>query len=357
MHPLFAQRERFALYMAVWAVIAGLLCLLLVVMGAVTWGEAIALIVPMSLVYSFMCLASLYLCRSFPLQETPFLKITAVVASSSFLSATLWLALGKGIALILTRIDAFPELNSKYDGNIPLLLGIGFLLFILGIVIHYLLLAFDTARGAERRALELQVLAREAELKALRSQIQPHFLFNSLNSISALTASDAPAARAMSLRLAEFFRKTLKLGQQQFIPLAEEFQLAENFLSIEQIRFGPRLHFEKNIEKGCEMIPVPSLILQPIMENAVAHGVAHLIEGGTISFSAKKKGGHLLLTISNPCDPDKPLSKGNGVGLSNIKRRLDALYGPDVSVRIEQNVRSYCVEMMFPISPPTLTRQ
>ncbi len=339
--------------MAVWAVIAGLLCLLLVVMGAVTWAEAIALIVPMSLVYSFMCLASLYLCRSFPLQETPFLKLIAVVTASSFLSAALWLALGKGIALVLARIDAFPELNSKYDANIPLLLGIGVLLFVLGIVIHYLLLAFDTARGAERRALELQVLAREAELKALRSQIQPHFLFNSLNSISALTASDAQAARAMSLRLADFFRKTLKLGQQQFIPLAEEFELAENFLSIEQIRFGPRLHFEKNIEEGCELILVPSLILQPIMENAVAHGVAHLIEGGTISFSAKKKGSHLLLSVSNPCDRDKPRSKGNGVGLSNIRRRLDALYGTEVSVVIEQSVHFYRVDLVFPVSPPS----
>ncbi|MEO8168114.1 MAG: histidine kinase, partial [bacterium] len=215
----------------------------------------------------------------------------------------------------------------------------------------YLLLAFDTARGAERRALELQVLAREAELKALRSQIQPHFLFNSLNSISALTASDAPAARAMSLRLAEFFRKTLKLGQQQLIPLAEEFELAENFLSIEQIRFGPRLHFEKIIQEGCEQVPVPSLILQPVMENAVAHGVAHLIEGGTISFSAKRNGSYLMLSVSNPCDPEKPASKGNGVGLSNIKRRLDALYGSNVNVAIEQNIRFYRVELMFPLSP------
>ncbi len=336
--------------MAVWAVIAGLLCLLLVVMDAVTWGEAVALIPPMSLVYSFMCLASLYLCRSFPLQETPFLKVIAVVGSSSFLSAALWLALGKGIAIVLTRIDAFPGLSTKYDANIPLLFGIGVMLFVLGIVIHYLLLAFDTARGAERRALELQVLAREAELKALRSQIQPHFLFNSLNSISALTASDAPAARAMSLRLAEFFRKTLKLGQ-QLIPLAEEFELAEKFLSIEQIRFGARLQFEKIIQEGCEQVPVPSLILQPIMENAVAHGVAHLIEGGTISFSAKKNGSYLMLSVSNPCDPDKPASKGNGVGLSNIKRRLDALYGSNVNVAIEQNVRFYRVELMFPLSP------
>lgn len=349
MHPIFAQRERFVLYMAVWLVIAGLLCFLFVVMNAFTWSEAAALIVPMCLVYAFMCLASLYLCRSFPLQETLFLKVISGVVAASFLSAALWLAMGKGIAAILTRIELFSALDNKYDGNIPMLLGIGILLFVLGIVVHYLLLAFDTARAAERRALEMQVLAREAELKALRSQIQPHFLFNSLNSISALTASDAPAARAMSLRLAEFFRRTLKIGQQQFIPLAEEFLLAENFLSIEQIRFGERLSFAKEMEEGCEHILVPSLVLQPIIENAISHGIAHLLEGGQLSLLARKNGTSLVLRISNPCDPNRPQSKSTGVGLANIKRRIETLYGNEARLSIAQNSHLFTVELLLPL--------
>ena len=334
--------------MTAWLVIAGLLCLLFVVMNVFTWTEAATLILPMSFVYAFMCLASLYLCRSFPLQETPFLSVVGVVTVSSFLSAALWLAIGKGIATTLTRADSFPDLNAKYDSNIPLLLGIGMLLFVLGIVIHYLLLAFDSARSAERRALELQVLAREAELKALRSQIQPHFLFNSLNSISALTATDASAARAMLLRLAEFFRKTLKLGQQQFIPLSEEFQLAENFLSIEQVRFGSRLKFEKHVEDGCTEILVPSLILQPVVENAVNHGIAHLVVGGTVRLSAKRTGSVLVLSVSNPCDPERPNSKSTGVGLANVKRRLDALYGSDARFTVASNSHDFRVELLLP---------
>ena len=335
--------------MAVWLVIAGLLCLLLVAMNTLTWDEAAAVIAPMSFVYAFMCLASLYLCRAFPLQQTPFLKVVSIVVVASFLSASLWLMLGKGIAIILTRVEIFPQLSTKFQGNIPLLLGIGMLLFVLGIVVHYLLLAFDTARAAERKALELQVFAREAELKALRSQIQPHFLFNSLNSISALTATDASAARAMSLRLAEFFRRTLRLGQQQFIPLAEEFQLAENFLSIEQVRFGARLSFEKELERGCDEVLVPSLVLQPIVENAVNHGVAHLVEGGKISLSARRSGGSLLLSVSNPCDPDRPKSKSTGVGLANIRRRIETLYGSEARFSVEQNSHTFHVELLLPI--------
>ena len=348
MHPIFALRERLALYMAAWLVIAGLLCFLLVVMNAFTWAEAVTLIGPMAFVYAFMCLASLYVCRSFPLQETSFLKTVSVVAVSSFLSAALWLALGKGVAILLTRTEVFTDLNAKFDASSPLLFGIGVLLNVLGTVIHYLLLAFDTARHAERTALELQVIAREAELRALRSQIQPHFFFNSLNSISALTASDPTAARAMALRLAEFFRKTLKLGQQQFVPLEEEFELAENFLAIEQIRFGARLSFVKEMEKGCENILVPSLVLQPIMENAISHGIAHLIEGGIVSLTAKRNGNVLFLSVSNPCDLDRAQSKSTGVGLNIIRRRIQTLYGNDARVLVENGSHKYRIELQLP---------
>lgn len=334
--------------MAVWLVIAGLLCFLFATMNAFTWSEAAALILPMCFVYAFMCLASLYICRSFQLHETLFLKVVGVVFISAFLSSAVWLAFGKGIAVVLERMEFFPQAGAKFDASIPLLFGIGMLLYVLGIVVHYLLLAFDSARAAERQALEMQVVARDAELKALRSQIQPHFLFNSLNSISALTASDPAAARAMALRLAEFFRKTLKLGQQQFIPLAEEFQLAEHFLSIEQIRFGLRLKFETRIDEGIEQTLIPSLILQPLLENAVAHGVAHLLDGGMISISATKHGNALILRVANPCDPERPPSKSTSVGLTNVRKRLETLYGNDARMTIENGAQQFKAELVLP---------
>lgn len=351
MHPIFAERERLLLYMAAWLVIAGLLCLLTVTMHALAWDEAAALLFPMSFVYAFMCLASLYVCRAFPLQQTPFLKTVSVVLAASSLTSAVWLLLGKGVALLLSRIESFAVLNSRFDANVPLLFGIGMLLFVLAVVVHYLLLAFDSARAAERKALELQVLAREAELKALRSQIQPHFLFNSLNSISALTASDAAAARAMAIRLADFFRTTLKLGQQQFINVEDEFKLAEIFLSIEKVRFGDRLSVRYQLDEECRTIAVPSLILQPLVENAVNHGIAHCVEGGTIVLSAAPHGSRLLLRVANPCDPARPHSKSTGLGLSNIRKRLETLYGKDAQLSVVNGSREFSVELTMPVSP------
>jgi sensor histidine kinase YesM len=349
MHPIFAERERFLLYMAVWLVVAALLCLLVVVMNGFAWNESVALLLPMVLVYAFMCLAPLYVCRAFPLLQTSFLKMSAIVIAASLLSAATWTAIGKAIALLLSNSGYLPLLSDKFDAAFPLLFGIGALLFSFSVVVHYLLLAFDATRAAERTSLQLEVLAREAELKALRSQIQPHFLFNSLNSISALTTTNAHAARAMSLKLAEFFRTTLKLGQEPFISLAEELQLTEIFLSIEQVRFGSRLSFRKNLESGCESIQVPSLILQPLVENAVNHGVAHLVEGGTIELSARKNGNVLMLSVSNPCDADRPQSKSTGMGLANVRRRLAGLYGNDARLTVANETQRFNVELVIPL--------
>ena len=118
---------------------------------------------------------------------------------------------------------------------------VGVFLFALATLVHFLFVVVERSRDAERRGLEREVHAREAELKALKAQLDPHFLFNSLNSVSALIGSDPPAARRMCYLMAGFFRKSLGLGQKESIPLAEEIYLAETYLAIEEVRFGARL--------------------------------------------------------------------------------------------------------------------
>src|SRR5690606_35448398 len=138
---------------------------------------------------------------------------------------------------------------------------------------HYLALEFERARGLERRELELRLLAQDAELRMLRTQIDPHFLFNSLNSISALTAIDAGAARDMTLQLAGFFRQTLGLEAHRKVTLRAELELVERFLAIERVRFGPRLAVERQVSTDAEACLLPPMILQPLVENAVKHGI------------------------------------------------------------------------------------
>src|SRR4029453_2463652 len=141
-------------------------------------------------------------------------------------------------ALLLGSAVGLTGISSRYVSQIPILFVSGVLLFLIAVTLNYLLITFQLSQQAESKALELQVLAREAELKALRAQIDPHFLFNSLNSISALVIADPAGARRMCVLLANFLRGSLRLGSKQRIPLVEEMRLAECYLDIERVRLG-----------------------------------------------------------------------------------------------------------------------
>ena len=167
---------------------------------------------------------------------------------------------------------------------LPLLIFAGAIGILLAVLGHYLAGAFQRSLIAERRALEMQVLAREAELKSLRAQLDPHFLFNSLNSVAALIGNDAQAARQMCFLMAQFFRKSLTLARERSIPLAEEITSIETFLAIERVRFGDRLRTKFDVAEDVRNVTVPPLMLQPLVENAVHHGVAHCSRAARCAF-------------------------------------------------------------------------
>ncbi|HEV3484576.1 MAG TPA: histidine kinase, partial [Vicinamibacterales bacterium] len=198
-----------------------------------------------------------------------------------------------------------------------------------------------------RQGLRGEVLAREAELRSLRAQIDPHFLFNSLHSISALTAVDAAGARRMCLMLADFLRESLALGAETRIPLARELALVERFLSIERIRFGERLQMSIDPDAAGACL-VPPLILQPIVENAVTHGVAHVLDGGTIRIAALCSGSTLSIAVENPCDPARPRRSGAGLGLSNVRARLQALHGMEGRLTAAEHEGVWRVDISMP---------
>jgi LytS/YehU family sensor histidine kinase len=224
----------------------------------------------------------------------------------------------------------------------------GVLVYLLSVAVHYLVLALETAREAELRGVQARVLAREAELRALRAQVDPHFLFNSLNSISALTSEDPAAARRMCLLLSGFLRRSLALGARDRITLEEELALVADYLAIEKVRFGPRVDVRQEVGEASLICAVPPLLLQPLVENAVRHGLAHLLEGGTIRITARRKGGRLSIAIENPRDPERPTRRGEGVGIANVRDRLRSLYGDEASASFRADDASYRVDLNLP---------
>jgi LytS/YehU family sensor histidine kinase len=151
--------------------------------------------------------------------------------------------------------------------------------------------------------------------------------------------------------MAGFFRKSLALGRRASIPLAEEIYLAETFLAIEEVRFGERLRSSFEVDEDALTLAVPPLVLQPLVENAVHHGIAHLLEGGTVRLTARRREGRLEIEVDNPCDPERPPSRGAGVGLANVRERLAALYAHRAAVELEGGAERYRVRLLLPAEP------
>jgi signal transduction histidine kinase len=350
-HPIFIERDRLRLYLLAWAPIGALLVVLLAVGGRLDWLESAILAFPLALLYAFISLSAWYVSRSAPATASGLARLIGVHGAAASLSSAIWVGIGIAFArAIEAGVPSFAGLEDRLRTQWVLLFAVGVLLFLLASAVHYAILAADASRDAERRALELQVHAREAELRALRSQIDPHFLFNSLHSISALTGSDPQGARRMALLLGDFLRDSLRVGKRDRIPLTEELRLLRQFLDIEHVRFGDRLRPRWVVADDTATCEVPPLLLQPLVENAVRHGIANLIDGGEILIRAERRGGRLYIGVENPCDPDRPKRRGAGVGLDNVRRRLEAAFGAEAAAQSAEREGTFKVDLVMPCS-------
>lgn len=347
LHPILARKGRLAPFVSLAVPLAAVLTGLLARPGAFRLGEAVSLACLLAFVALFLYLSVWYISRAAPLRGGRLVRTVVTHAVAAILTSSVWVSTGAGAAQLLAALwgDDFPP---RYALQVPVLFSTGILLYLLSLALHSVLLAFEGQREAERRALELQVLAREAELKALKAQIHPHFLFNSLNSISSLAGSDPARARAMCLYLSEFLRKSLAFGERKSVPVAEELALARAYLEVEGLRFGTRLSVEEEVEADGEACLVPPLLLQPLVENAVRHGIATTVEGGVIRLEARRTGNRLRILIENPCDPDAPPRRGTGLGLANVRQRLTARYGADALFAARHLADRYLVVLSVP---------
>jgi two-component system, LytTR family, sensor histidine kinase AlgZ len=348
MHPLLGDRARLGLYLLTFVLVGAILALLLVPSAAMGLGEALALAVPLALLLGFICLSAFYLCRSVPLASTDLPRLVGTQALAAAVASSIWVLAGLALAEVLGATLLVPGVEDRFAAAVPLLAATGALFYLLAGAVHYALLAIARSHAAETRALELAVLSREAELKALRAQLQPHFLFNALNSISALTTANPEGARQMCVLLGDFLRQSLRLGAKETVPLADELANTERFLAVEKVRFGARLRTEVRIDDGARECLVPPLLLQPLVENAITHGIAGLLEGGTLSIEARLRGTELRICVLNPRDPEAPRRAGEGMGLDNVRRRLDALFGREARTEVRREADRFRVELTLP---------
>ncbi|HZN01987.1 MAG TPA: histidine kinase, partial [Candidatus Polarisedimenticolia bacterium] len=347
---------RIGLFLTIALLLGGLAATILALGGGAGWEEALLLGLPLGLVEGAIVLAARYPCQSAPLRASGMTRALVTQATAALASAGAWVVLGGILARMLETLPRYGGAALRLRGSAPMLVVVGALVFLLAAAAHYLILALEAARAAEVRGMEARVLAREAELRALRAQVDPHFLFNSLNSIATLTSEDAGAARRMCLLLAGFLRRSLALGGRDRVTLGEEIALVDEYLAIEKVRFGSRLEVAREVDAGCEAALIPPLLLQPLVENAVRHGVAQRIEGGTLRLRAERRGaGEIAVTIDNPRNPERSGRRGAGLGLENVRGRLRSLYGDRARLEVATPPEAFVVTVTLPYVAATET--
>jgi two-component system, LytTR family, sensor kinase len=263
-----------------------------------------------------------------------------------------------GAALALAAACVQAALNTIMFGGGPSFL-IDFIAYILywfwfyfSWTAAYLALSYSiTVQEQERHAAELTIKAQQAQVSALRHQINPHFLFNTLNAIAALVR-DAPArAEEMVVRLSDFFRRSLALDPTEDVTLSEEVDLQRLYLEIERTRFPERLRFDVALGDGSAEARVPALLLQPLVENAVKHGVARSEEPTCIQIRARLDGPMLEIVVENDATAFGPISSGEKVGLRNVCDRLRSRFGEEASLATGEIAGGgYCNRLRIPLS-------
>ncbi|RYZ09852.1 MAG: hypothetical protein EOO73_02940 [Myxococcales bacterium] len=301
--------------------------------------------------FAVATLPTWYLCRALPLRPGRIVRILSIHGAAAAVWSVLFLATTKLLAEALGLFPEWRTLPLEVGRSEGALFGVGALFYLLVATFHYVLAELQLRHEALEREAALAVSAQRAELQALRAQVHPHFLFNSLNTVSALIGYDPGKAREACLLLAEYLRGTLRAQDQSLVPLRDEWSLCERYLKVEALRLGERLRVDCELDADAASCFVPSLLLQPLVENAMTHGIALLDEPRPLRVRAERRGARLSLELENSVDP-APRPRDGGVGLANVRARLSAQYGRDATLRIEKDAERFLVRLDLPAAAP-----
>jgi two-component system, LytTR family, sensor histidine kinase AlgZ len=332
-----------------WAFFTLVLTALLHSSNGMTLWNALLLSMQLSGIAQVSAWSAIFSCKTAPLNRTPLWRLLVTHVATALLLTFFWVRIGKAIVNGFATMPSWEGSAGIYAQKMTLLYASGAFYYLLSVAFNYALIAQAASVDAQQRVMESSIRARDAELSALKAQINPHFLYNSLNSISALTSIDPARAREMCVLLADFLRMTLGLGEKPLIPLKEELELLDRYCAIERVRFGDRLRVEKTVQDDSKACLLPPLLLQPLFENAVVHGIAQLPEGGSIRLNVSCLHNRINFSVENSWDPEAVSArKKNGVGLRNVQRRLEARYGKEAHIDVQTEEHLFRVSASFP---------
>lgn len=344
-NPILKSLRNIYLYIAFW-IVEGVIYFLLISFGLKT-GYRIAAFdsLVFNLILSGMGLSFWYPAKYISIDKELSYKTFLTHMAGGIIASCLWLVIGY---LITSSFLNTPTYTNFFYSTVAWRFFIGLLFYFLITAFYYLIIYYISLQEKTLRESELKNLVTEAELKSLKFQINPHFIFNSLNSMSALTTIEPDRARSMILKLADFLRYTLANNGKDKNKLEEELKNIKLYLEIEKIRFEDKFDYFEEIEPEALNVKVPNMILQPLFENAIKHAVYDSLEKITINLKCHMEGRFLIISVENNFENGYS-RKGTGIGLQNIQSRLELIYGEKNLLDIKKEGDKFRVILYIPI--------
>lgn len=346
LHPIFGNRRASLIYFFGWILIASTHFAIMLWSNDLSPWQAGVDSAIFTVLFAFIGIVLWYTVQfSDPSKSNAFsLIINHIILL--VLVILIWVALGNFITKSIINNEFYHDF---LQDSVPWRIFTGVFLYFIIVLVYYLIMYYNDIQDKLSKETRLLEMVKEGELNVLKSQINPHFLFNSLNSISYLTVTDSEKAQEMIIKLSDFLRYTVSKDMGHFSTFEDELGNIQRYLEIEKIRFGKKMLFEFDLGEDCLHHKMPSMILQPLFENAVKHGVYESTEPIIINTTCKTEQDHLLIIIKNNFEKDSIGRKGEGIGLKNIQERLKLIYKHENLIKVAKTSTEFEVTLFIPI--------
>ncbi len=345
-HPFFTNPRLSVGYGIFWLVASTVVVLIATLVNGVPVERAMIEIFAFIILYAVIGAAIWYVIKFSTLEDSGVLRIILAHLIAATIIVFLWMYIGVVI------IKIFHPNTEEWLGQTVFNRAVaGYAMYVAFVIFFYAVNYYYAFKDKVKDETHLKALVKEAELQALKSQINPHFLFNSLNSISSLTMTDPARAQEMVINLSQLMRYSLKHDQHEKVSFKQELENNKLYLSIEKVRFGRKLNPVFAIEEACLNAEIPNMILQPLYENAIKYGVYEATEAVDVITHCKYIENHLVVSISNTYDKNVMSKKGEGIGLRNIRDRLQVIYANPHLMKIENTNNEFTVTLTIPQNP------
>jgi sensor histidine kinase YesM len=346
MRNFFASNSKYRFtYWFIWGIVTVTYAIALNFLLHLSWVQASAEALVFDILFAMMGVAAWYVVRFSGLDSARVLNtiVSHLVAGAVLVLATI--VIGEAVLGVFYPDDELYKFNSEYHVYRIIVGGIFYIFLTIN---FYLVVYYEEYRSRKIHQIEMDKHLKSAELNMLKAQINPHFIFNSLNSISSLTLTDASKAHDMVIQLADFLRYSIRKDADQLVCLKQEIEAIELFLNIEKIRFGERLKVDVTCDENLLDNLLPALILQPIVENAIKYSLHESDLNSNISIHCTSQAGMLQLIITNNYDIVAVPKKGEGIGLENVNNRLALIYGRKDLLKTSVLDDLFSVEIIIP---------